>query len=283
MTHSPASPAKPKGDILIVDDMPDNLRLLSAMLQAHGYEVRKSINGPLAIKAAQLAPPDLILLDINMPEMNGYQVCKKLVADRRTCDIPVIFISALGEALDKVRAFEAGGVDYITKPFQLPEVLARIENQLTIRQLQKQLLHQAQQLQEKNRLLEAEVEERQRAEAALRKANLELQRLATMDGLTGVANRRQFDDYLYQEWRRSQRDSTYLSLVLCDVDFFKAYNDAYGHQAGDDCLRRLARALERSVWRPADLVARYGGEEFAIVLPTTDARGCDRRAHSSEY
>ena len=121
--------------------------------------------------------------------------------------------------------------------------------------------------------MEAEVEERQRAEAALRQANLELQRLATLDGLTGVANRRQFDDYLYQEWRRSRREGDRLSLVLCDVDFFKAYNDAYGHQAGDDCLRRLARALERSIWRPADLVARYGGEEFALVLPATDARG----------
>ena len=129
----------PKGDLLIVDDKPANLRLLASMLVEQGYKVRSAINGPLAITATQVAPPDMILLDINMPEMNGYEVCERLKADKETRDIPIIFISALDETQDKVKAFTIGGVDYITKPFQLEEVLARVETHLALRQLQKQL------------------------------------------------------------------------------------------------------------------------------------------------
>jgi adenylate cyclase len=131
-----------KGDILVVDDTPDNLRLLSSMLTDQGYKVRKAINGQLALMAAQSVPPDLILLDINMPDMDGYEVCERLKKDAQTLDIPVIFISALDDVLDKVKAFNVGGVDYVTKPFQLQEVLARMDNQLTVRRLQKHLLDQ---------------------------------------------------------------------------------------------------------------------------------------------
>jgi sigma-B regulation protein RsbU (phosphoserine phosphatase) len=129
----------PKGDILIVDDMPVNLRLLSHMLTEQGYKVRSVINGQMALTATQAAAPDLILLDINMPGMNGYEVCERLKADERTYDIPVIFISALDEIQDKVMAFTVGGLDYITKPFQFEEVLARVETHLSLRRLQKQL------------------------------------------------------------------------------------------------------------------------------------------------
>jgi sigma-B regulation protein RsbU (phosphoserine phosphatase) len=129
----------PKADLLIVDDKPANLRLLTAMLVEHGYKVRSAINGPLALTATKAAPPEMILLDINMPEMNGYEVCERLKADKETRDIPVIFISALDETTDKVKAFNIGGVDYITKPFQLEEVLARVETHLSLRRLQKQL------------------------------------------------------------------------------------------------------------------------------------------------
>jgi len=128
-----------KGNLLIVDDKPANLRLLSAMLVEHGYKVRSAINGPLALTATKAAPPDMILLDINMPEMDGYEVCKHLKADQETRDIPIIFISALDETADKVKAFTAGGVDYITKPFQLEEVLARVETHLSLRRLQQRL------------------------------------------------------------------------------------------------------------------------------------------------
>ena len=147
----------PKGNILIVDDTPENLRLLSNALTERGYKVRSVINGAMALMGAKAAPPDLILLDINMPQMNGYEVCEALKADEQTCEIPVIFISALDEVLDKVRAFTVGGRDYISKPFQFEEVLARIENQLTIRHLQ-------QQLQEKNWFLQqSETREREKA------------------------------------------------------------------------------------------------------------------------
>jgi len=154
---NPQTEHRSKGNILIVDDTPDNLRLLSTMLESQGYQVRKAINGQIALRGVVIAPPDLILLDINMPQMNGYQVCEKLKAVEQTSEIPIIFISALDHIWDKVKAFEMGGVDYITKPFQIQEVLARIENQLTIHRLQKQL-------KEQNQRLQAEIIVRQRAE-----------------------------------------------------------------------------------------------------------------------
>ncbi|WP_341735692.1 adenylate/guanylate cyclase domain-containing protein [Microcoleus sp. CAWBG640] len=160
-------PVTPK-DILIVDDMPDNLRLLSTMLTSHGYQVRKAINGQLALQGAQMSPPSLILLDINMPKMNGYEVCQKLKKNDNTKDIPIIFISALDDVLEKVKAFQVGGVDYITKPFQIEEVLARVESQLSLRSLQSKLQQQARELQERNALLEQEITERKRAEEEIR-------------------------------------------------------------------------------------------------------------------
>ncbi len=151
------------GDILVVDDTPDNLRLLSTMLNEHGYKVRKVTSGQLALRVVSLAPPDLILLDINMPQMNGYEVCKKLKAEPQTSEIPVIFISALDDVWDKVKAFDVGGVDYINKPFQGEEVVARVKNQLTLRSLQKQLSEQ-------NALLIQEIHERKQVEEALRQS-----------------------------------------------------------------------------------------------------------------
>ncbi|MGB7711541.1 MAG: adenylate/guanylate cyclase domain-containing protein [Microcoleus sp.] len=155
-------------NILIVDDTPDNLRLLSTMLASYGYQVRKAISGKVALQGAQIAPPDLILLDINMPEMNGYEVCQKLKKSDNTKDIPIIFISALDDVLEKVKAFQVGGVDYITKPFQIEEVLARVENQLSIRSLQSKLQQQARELHDRNSRLQQEIAERQRAEEEIR-------------------------------------------------------------------------------------------------------------------
>ena len=160
-------PATPR-DILIVDDMPDNLRLLSTMLASHGYQVRKAINGQLALQAAQISPPDLILLDINMPKMNGYEVCENLKKVENTKDIPVIFISALDDVMEKVKAFQVGGVDYITKPFQVEEVLARVQNQLSLRSLQSKLQQQARELHDRNSRLQEEVAERQQAQESIR-------------------------------------------------------------------------------------------------------------------
>src|SRR5919202_739597 len=165
MCSDPTSPTK--GNILIVDDVPENLRLLSTMLTEQGYKVRPVINGKLALNAAQLLPPELILLDIMMPELNGYEVCQQLKASVATREIPVIFLSALDDVLDKVKAFSVGGVDYITKPIQTQEVLARVENQLTI-------VRQRSSLREQTALLEQEIKERQRAEEAVRESAIKL-------------------------------------------------------------------------------------------------------------
>jgi diguanylate cyclase (GGDEF)-like protein len=198
--------------------------------------------------------------------MNGYQVCQALKASDLTLDIPVIFISALDQVEDKPQAFDAGGVDYISKPFYAQEVLARVKGQLTISL-------QQQELQAKNLQLQREIEQRIQAEAALQDLNRELQRLSNLDGLTQVSNRRRFDEYLSQEWQRLLQQQRPLGLIMADVDYFKAYNDHYGHLAGDQCLQQIAQVLFETVRRPADLVARYGGEEFAVILPDTPLEG----------
>ncbi len=252
--------------ILVVDDTPPNLQLLLTMLTRKGYEAYGVSDGIKALSHVQSDPPDLVLLDINMPNMNGFQVCQQLKSSNLTCDIPVIFISARDEVLDKVQAFAVGGVDYITKPFQIAEVLARVENQLTLRRLQRQL-------QEQNERLKQEINNRIIAEILLQEANEKLGRLVNLDGLTQLANRRCFDEYLEQEWQRLAREQQPLSLIMCDIDFFKNYNDTYGHVAGDDCLRKVSHLIKESVRRPADLAARYGGEEFVLVLPNTDIEG----------
>lgn len=376
------------GTILIVDDKPENLRVLSRMLTERGYKVKKAIDGESSLIAAKFNPPDLILLDIKMPDMDGYEVCRQLKADPKTKGIPIIFISALDEIFNKVEAFKIGGIDYITKPFQEEEVIARIESQMVIQE-QKRLLEI------KHQKLRHEIKHRKEAEAILYQSRalilsvlnssldgiagmeavrdtktgkiidfrclvvnpaiarifnrepeylrgklvfkrflhklksnlfdafvevvetgklleqdfyyesphsrswyhfvavklgdgfavtvrditdrklmeLELQRLATLDGLTGVANRRSFDTAIAREWHRCFQEKKPLSLILCDVDYFKKYNDFYGHQMGDDCLIKVAQVLTKAVKRPTDVVARYGGEEFAIILPNTNAEG----------
>lgn len=258
--------------ILLVDDNLDNLYLLNLTLKHRGYKIQESIDGNIAVSVAQEFQPDLILLDLMMPEVDGYQVCSNLKSLTCTKDIPIIFISALESEKNKTQAIAMGGVDYITKPFDLDEIIARIERQLEIRRLQ-------QELQQQNQLLKREIEQRIQAENALKKVNQQLELLSTIDSLTGVANRRQFDLCLKDEWRRLTREKAPLSLIMLDVDYFKLYNDTYGHQAGDNCLQQVAQSISRVVKRPADLVARYGGEEFAIILPQTDLAGAVHLAH----
>ncbi|PZV17358.1 MAG: diguanylate cyclase response regulator [Pseudanabaena sp.] len=259
--------ALPKKEyILVVDDTPHNLHLLITMFTRRGYEVIGVSDSLAAVSTVKTEMPDLVLLDINMPNMNGFQVCEQLKSIDVICNIPVIFISARDEVLDKVQAFTVGGVDYITKPFQIAEVLVRVENQLTLRRLQRQL-------QEQNERLKKEISSRIIAENLLQEANEKLGRLVNLDGLTQLANRRCLDVYLDQEWQRLARERLPLSLIMCDIDFFKNYNDNYGHVAGDDCLRKVSLLIKQSVHRPADLAARYGGEEFVLVLPNTDIEG----------
>jgi diguanylate cyclase (GGDEF)-like protein len=248
-----------KGDVLIVDDNPINLDLLSSMLQKQGYRVRVATNGMRALAAAKSVQPDLVMLDINMPEMDGYEVCRRLKAGELTRDVPVIFISALDEAMDKVKAFQSGGADYVTKPFQFEEVLARIENQLKISRLQREMERKNAELQQANLHLE--------------RANRMLHSLSYLDPLTGIANRRHFEESIEREWRRAMRASASLSLIMIDIDHFKLLNDACGHQTGDDCLKKVATTLSDALRRAGDLAARYGGEEFAVILPGTDIDG----------
>lgn len=248
-----------QANILIVDDVHTNLQVLAHTLRTAGFKVWLATDGHNALAQVAHEQPDLILLDIQMPDMDGFEVCERLQADSKTCEIPIIFMTAMSDPVDKVRGLSLGGVDYVTKPFQDQEVLARIKVHLRLRSLRA--------------ALQREIEQRKQTEVQLERANDALRRLVNLDALTQVANRYRFDDYLSRTWQRLQREQVPLSLMLCDVDYFKNFNDHYGHQAGDNCLRQIAQAIEQGTKRPADLVARYGGEEFAVVLPSTTLDG----------
>lgn len=436
---------KPQAKILAVDDIPENLQLLCNLLEERGYKVNLASDGELVLSNIYEDPPDLILLDIRLSGIDGYEVCYRLKNNPDSQHIPIIFLSMLEDPKVKVKAFQVGGCDYITKPFQEEEVIARIENHLTIQRQQQELEHLQTELLDKNQVLEqqnrhlqllvtlteimnatdtidgaiapvldqicqvinwnygeawilnaageklershhwyashpdfnwcdnytdeailaAQTElvqqianaqqiewiphlnnnhwhvskhdqllkqkiqergftsllgvpivfqenvlavliflsdcscdqeergsvltvspdwlnliysvatqlgtlmQRLHTETALKAANTKLQYLVAYDGLIKIANRRRFDEYLDEQWRQGKRDRGELSLILCDLDAFKSYNDHLGHQAGDKCLKQVASTIENVVKRPLDLVARYGGEELAVLLPYT--------------
>lgn len=226
-----------KQTILIVDDTPTNIEVLAEVL-SDDYEVLFATNGQDAFEVAVLQNPDLILLDVMMPGMDGYEACTLLKNDSRTQSIPVIFVTSLGQEEDETKGLSAGAIDYLTKPIRPPIFRARVRNHLELKRYRDFL-----------------------------------ENLSATDGLTGIFNRRRLDEVLENEWRRALRNQTPLSLILSDIDRFKDYNDSYGHLAGDDCLRQIARTLAECARRPSDLMARYGGEEFAGLLPETDALG----------
>ncbi|MEL4897797.1 GGDEF domain-containing response regulator [Crocosphaera sp. Alani8] len=244
-----------KGNILLVDDQPQNLNLLSDLLEEQGYEVRQALNGLIALEAVTLALPDVILLDINMPDLDGYTVCQRLKANPNTRDIPVIFVSALDESWDKVKAFSVGGVDYISKPFKVIEVLARIENQLKIQYLKKEL-------QQRNIQLQQAIEE--------------LQRLAVLDDLTQVANRRRFHDYLNKQWEQAGEKGESLGLIFCKIDEFPNYNQTYGRIESNRCLYQVAQALKQGLQSFNVLLCRYQGSQFAIVVPPDEVPNLEK-------
>lgn len=260
-----------KGTILFVDDSPTTLEVLFEFLTDTGFLVLIAHNGESALQIAQSERPDLIFLDIIMPGIDGFETCRRLKANDSTQDIPVIFMTALSQTAVVVKGFQLGAVDFIIKPTQKEIILARVTTHLTIQKLQHSLLIQ-------NARLQQEIHQRQQMESALQEANQQLHRLATSDPLTKLANRRLFDECLSKAWSILTREKLPLSLLLCDVDFFKRYNDSKGHQAGDECLHQVAQAMKCTVKRPADLVARYGGEEFAVILPNTNGEGALRVA-----
>ncbi len=280
-----------KGSILVVDDTPNNTRLLAAALEHYGYEVRVAISGKAALAEVNTCQPDLVLLDVMMPGMDGYQVCQRLKANEQTAEIPVIFLSALDNTLDKVRAFDMGGVDYITKPFQIPEVIARVENQLVIQRLRSQLQAQNQLLQQEIsdrlqaetevRRLNAGLEERvQQRTMQLEQANHDLQQeitehrrtqqkllqMALHDSLTGLPNRSLFTERLEQAIDRAKAEPEYRFAVLfLDCDHFKLVNDSLGHVVGDQLLIGVSHRLA-SCLSIKDTLARMGGDEFTILV-----------------
>ncbi|WP_201095226.1 diguanylate cyclase [Thiocystis minor] len=222
--------------VLIVDDVPTNIKLLASALR-QDYRVKVASRGEDALQGARLEPqPDLILLDVMMPDMDGYEVCRRLKSDPVTEFIPVIFITARDTDEDQELGFNLGCVDYITKPFSVPIVKARIRTHLRLKR---------------------------QADA--------LERLSHIDQLTGLANRRQLATTFEMELKRAAREGMPLSILIVDIDHFKDYNDHYGHGAGDVCLRQVASSLMNSLSRPGDLVTRYGGEEFVVILPMIDS------------
>ena len=223
--------------ILIVDDNAGMIQLMARMLKGLA-RLRFATRGDEALALMREAPPDLVLLDAEMPGMSGYEVCEAIRADAMLADIPVIFVTSHGETDAEVRGLEAGAVDFITKPVNEALLQARVRTQLRIKTLAD-----------------------------------ELRSMATTDGLTGLANRRHFDELMQREWQRCARTGSPIALLMADIDHFKRYNDSYGHPGGDACLQAVAKALTLVARRPADRVGRLGGEEFAVLLPDTDWAG----------
>ena len=253
--------------ILIVDDDPSVREVLKLALEEEGYTdlvvaatgdealAHLGVNGSRPVDAGV----DLILMDVSMPRTNGIEATRRIKAVSELQDIPVIMVTAMNETASLKAAFEAGATDYVTKPMDFVELLARVRSSLKLKQeIDRRKLRE---------------EELMNVLTRLEEINQRLEHLSLLDGLTGVANRRLFDRTLYSEWRRAIRYGTPISLIMADIDEFKKYNDFYGHPSGDECLKRVAGAMQVNVKRAGEIVARYGGEEFAVVLPNTDMRG----------
>jgi diguanylate cyclase (GGDEF)-like protein len=221
--------------ILIVDDERLNVEVLNGLLKDH-YSIMVAMNGEEALKAARSkTKPDLILLDIMMPKMDGYEVCRKLKADQNTKEIPVIFVTAMNSADDETKGFDVGAVDYITKPIRTAVTVARINTHLELKSQRDYL-----------------------------------STLSMRDGLTGVANRRKFNEYLETEYQKALTEQSTLPLLMVDIDCFKSYNDCHGFLEGDDVLKLIAATIESKMESSTDLVARFGGELFTCLLPGRD-------------
>ncbi|MFG6446760.1 diguanylate cyclase [Roseateles sp. BYS180W] len=256
-----AEAALPSLRVLVVDDQASLRALLKAQLSAAGHEVTLADGGAQALDAFKRYRPDVVLLDVHMPVHDGYWVAARLreIEQERGAWTPIIFLSALGQDHDLQKGIACGGDDYLIKPVSLVVLKSKLRAMQRIRLLQGQLLTVSDEL---------------------RRSNAKLLRLSMEDGLTGLVNRRTLDERLRHEVLEVQRTGRPLSLLLCDIDHFKNYNDTLGHQAGDECLRQVARYLLTSCLRPNDLAARYGGEEFALVLPNTPHGGALAWAHA---
>jgi len=246
--------------VLLVDEQHFAHKAVRKMLiDAPDIEIHSCFEGLQAVATAEHLGPTVILQDINMSGINGLELLAEYRSHPAIAEIPVIMFSDTTDAAVKADAFRRGADDYIVKMPHPIELIARIRHhsRAYIDHL------------EREAALKALHQEKQKLAAA----NLELERISSLDGLTGIANRRHFDTIFDREWHRAMRETSPLSLIMCDVDYFKLYNDSYGHQAGDECLKLITSSLSNGMQRPSDLVARYGGEEFVILLPGTHARG----------
>jgi len=234
--------------ILIIDDVQENIALFNTLLHPdYVLDIAHTGAQALTLASAEL-PPDMILLDLQLSDPNGFEVCRQLKDNPATRDIPVILITARASEEDEVRGLEMGAVDFFSKPLRPSILKARIKNHLTLLQQRRALLNM----------------------------HHELLALSHTDALTGISNRRRMDEFLLQEWTRALRSKAHLGVLMIDIDFFKPYNDHYGHTAGDNCLKAVAAAMETQIRRPPDLIARYGGEEFVCILPDTNLNGVNK-------
>ncbi len=239
--------------VLIVDDVPLNRKLQQTYLDAVGYKVILAEDGVEALQRVKEEAPDLILLDVMMPKMDGFQVCKRLKNDERTRFVPIIMVTALNELEDKIKGIDAGADDFISKPFHKLELLARVKSLLRIKKLHDEL---------DNKIKELEATQKK------------LYQLAITDGLTGLYNYRYFNEQLEIELARCSRHNLNVSVIMLDIDYFKNYNDTHGHPAGDRVLKSIATLLHDNI-RKIDVAARYGGEEFALILVETDKKAAE--------
>ena len=229
-----------RGRILVVDDNQDNIEIIATRLRFRGYEILEASDGAQALELVRESAPDLILLDVMLPDIDGYEISRRIKGADDLPFIPIILVTARDSTQDKVAGLDAGADDYLTKPINFPELEARVRSMLRIKRLQDEL-------EEKNR---------------------ELERLSVSDGLTGLFNHRHIHGLLYEEYERVERTKDCMSVAMFDLDRFKSVNDTYGHQAGDRVLIELADVL-RETARDIDRLARYGGEEFMALLPET--------------
>jgi two-component system cell cycle response regulator len=258
--------------VLLVDDNPFNLRALTDMMEESGYEAVVALNGRKAIEWIRIQKPDIILSDVTLPEMDGYQFCRIIKSNPETADIPVIFLTVHSDSEDVVKGFEAGGVDYVTKPFNLVELKMRIQTHLDLKKthdLQQQNYDELQKahngLMKANEIIRAQNEE-------LRRIAYELALMSKTDALTGLYNRRFIIEKLEEEMSRYQRNQKVFSLIMADIDDFKQLNDTYGHDCGDAILKLVSATLSGNI-RSIDSIARWGGEEFLMLLPETPENG----------
>ncbi|MCP3981269.1 MAG: diguanylate cyclase [bacterium] len=239
------------GRVLVVDDIPANTRLLFAFLQNQGYEVVTASSGEEALDLVQQQMFDVILLDVMMPQLSGFDTCRLIKSNPKTQHIPVILVTSLNDVEDKVRGQENGADDFVTKPFNRMELLVRVKSMMRSKGLHDQL--------------NEKIEE-------LERAKVELRRLANTDSLTALFNKRYLEEFLQRELDRAARYDHEITLVMLDIDHFKRLNDTFGHQTGDVALKQIGALFAQSV-RNIDLAARYGGEEFALVLLETGKAG----------